>query len=82
MFFNLFNFFTIFLEFSITGRVGADQNDNFIFIISRAFPTYFGLKEAIMEFFDFLEFPLTSRAGTNRNDNFYFLSFSVFYNLF
>ena len=26
------NFFVIFLEFSVTGRVGTDRNDNFYFL--------------------------------------------------
>ena len=39
------NFFTIFLEFSITSRVGTPRNDFFFFFsLSRPFPTYFGLK--------------------------------------
>ena len=37
--------FSIFLEFSITGRVGTRRNDFFFFFsLSRPFPTYFGLK--------------------------------------
>ena len=38
------NFFVIFLEFSITRRVGTERNDNFYFSLSHLFPTYFGLK--------------------------------------
>ena len=37
--------FSIFLEFSITGRVGTPRNDFFFFFsLSWPFPTYFGLK--------------------------------------
>ena len=44
VFFNYLNFFTIFLEFSITRRVGMERTDNFYFSLLRHFTTYFGLK--------------------------------------
>ena len=39
-------FFTIFLEFSITRRVGTERSGAIIFIfsLSQHFPNYFGLK--------------------------------------
>ena len=37
-------FFAIFLEFSITRRVGTKRNDNFYFLSFSSFPTYFGKK--------------------------------------
>ena len=90
VFFNFWNFFAIFVEFSITRRVGSDQNGIFIFSLSRPSPTYFGLKRSHNSiFFNFLnffaiffKFSITRRVGTNRNDNFYFLSFMAFSNLF
>ena len=42
VFFNFLNFFAIFLEFSITGRVGTDRNDNFYFHSFLTFPNLFG----------------------------------------
>ena len=46
--FNFLNFFAIFLEFSITRRVGTEQNETkiFIFSLSLRFPTYFVLKRS------------------------------------
>ena len=46
VFFNFLNFFAIFLEFSVTRRVGTDRNGMtvFIFSLSLCFPTNFGLK--------------------------------------
>ena len=46
---NFLKFFAIFLEFSITGRVGTHRNEFFyffIFSLSRPLPTYFGLKRS------------------------------------
>ena len=37
VFFNFLNFFVIFLEFSITNRVGTKQNDNFYILSFSAF---------------------------------------------
>ena len=56
LFFSFLNFFPIFLEFSITCRVGMEWNGTIISIFSpsRPFPTYFGLKRShngIFEFF-------------------------------
>ena len=59
VFYIFLNFFTIFLEFSITSRVGTPRNDFLFFIIfslSRPFPTYFGLKSCQNVGFKFFEF--------------------------
>ena len=40
VFINFFNFFAIFLEFSITGRVRTKRNDNFHFL---SFPAFYNL---------------------------------------
>ena len=85
--FNFLNFFAIFLEFSITLRVGTERNDNFYFLSFPAFSNLFlAWHEAITLFFNFfnffLEFSITCRVGMEWNDNFYFLSFSAFSNLF
>ena len=57
MFFHFLNFFAIFMEFPIPGRVLMDRNDNFCFplILSRSRPVS-DLKEAILMFFNFLNF--------------------------
>ena len=76
-----FNFFAIFLEFSITGRVGTERNGTitFVFSLSHTIPAYFRLKRIHNGFFAiFLIFSITRRVGTERNDNFYLLSFSSF----
>ena len=39
------NFFAIFLEFSVSGRVGIDQNDDSYFLSFLAFPNLFWLEE-------------------------------------
>ena len=44
VFLKFLNFFAIFLEFSISSRVGTKRNDNFYVSHSRHFPTYFRLK--------------------------------------
>ena len=41
--FNFLNFFTVFLEFSITGHVGTKRNDNFYFLSFSAFFNLFWL---------------------------------------
>ena len=43
MFFDVFNFFAIVLEFFIPGEVGTDQNDNFFFLFQPLLAR-FGLK--------------------------------------
>ena len=93
IFFNFFNFVAIFLEFSITRRVGTERNvterqvlfSPFICLIQ----PILAWNKAIMVFFNFLnlfaiffEFSITRRVGMKRNDNFYFLSFSAFPNQF
>ena len=88
-FFNFFNFFAIFLEFSITRRVGTKQNDNFYFLSFSAFSNLFWLEmKKKWYFFNFLnylgiffEFYIRRRVGTKQNDNFYFLPFSSSFNL-
>ena len=42
--FNLLNFFAIFLEFSITHRVGTERNNNFYFFSFPAFSNLFWLE--------------------------------------
>ena len=85
VFFNFFEFFAIFFEFSITGQVGTHWND-FFFLSYSAFPNLFSLflgllqhilprKEAIIVFSIFLEFSITGRVGTPRNDFFFFSRF-------
>ena len=44
-FFNFLNFFAIFLEFSITHRVGTERHDNFYFLSSSTFSTLFWLQK-------------------------------------
>ena len=90
VFYNFLNFFAIFLEFSITLRVRAKQNDNFYFLSFSALSNLFWLEIMPYWFYDnfltcfviSLEFSITCRVGTERNDNTYFLSFSSFSNLF
>ena len=43
MFFNFLNFFSIFLEFPIPGRVGMDQNENFFSLTFASSPVSFWL---------------------------------------
>ena len=45
VFFNFLNFLAIFLEFSITDRVGNDRNDNFYFHSFSAIPNLFSLEK-------------------------------------
>ena len=87
-FFNFWNFFAIFLEFSISRRVGTKRNGTIIIIFShsRPFQTYFAWKKVIMVFLNLftilLEFSILRRVGTEGTDSFYFFSFSAFSNLF
>ena len=81
------NFFAIFLEFCIPGRVGTHQNDFFFF-----FSLFHGLSEPIfswneamrvfcnfLNFFAiFLEFSIPGRLETHRNDYFIFSLFQSF----
>ena len=81
-------FFTIFMEFSITHRVGTEQNGSIIFI--SLFLIFFQpilawnkfLIVSFNFFVIFLEFSSTRLVGTKRNDNFYFPYFSSFSDLF
>ena len=78
-----FNFYGIFLEFSITGQVETDRNDNFNFLPFSACLNLFWLEEKPLWYFLifynfqrlFLEFSISSLVGIDRNDNFHFLSF-------
>ena len=88
VFYNFLNFFAIFLEFSITSRVGIDRNDNFSLFLDLSQPVL-AWKEVVMKFFSFLsffaiflKFSNPGRAGTDWNDNFCFLFFSMFPTLF
>ena len=88
--FNFWNFFAIFLEFSISRRVGTKRHGTIIIIfsLSRPFQTYFAWKEAIVVFFNFLnffaiflEFSITRRVGTERTgpiNFFFFLHLVIF----
>ena len=89
VFYNFFNFLLFFLEFSLDCREGTKRSDNFYFLHSQRFPTYFSLewsRNGIFQFFEFFsiffEFSLARREGTKQSDNFYFLSFSAFSNIF
>ena len=89
IFFNLLNFFAIFLEFSLTRQFGTKRNDNFSFLSLSLFHPILAWNEATIVFFNFfefcslfLEFSITSPIGRKRKDNFYFFSFSAFSNLF
>ena len=89
IFFNFYNFFAIFLEFSITRRVVTKLNENYLFSpFLGLFQLTLAWNEAIMVFFNFLdffaiflEFSITRRVGTKGNENFYFPSFLDFSNL-
>ena len=85
VFFYIFNFFAIFLEFSFTPRVRMERKDNFYFLSFAAFSCLFLLEMKPQRyFFNFLNFLAiclefsityrvgTERSGTERNDNFYF----------
>ena len=82
--------FAIFLRFSITCRVGTEQNNNFYFLYFLAFLNLFLLQmkpkwyssKFLIFFAIWLEFSITHWVGTKRNDNLYFLSFSAFSNQF
>ena len=85
VFVNIFNFFAIFLEFSIMHWVGTEWNDNFYFRCFSDITNQKAWNEAIMVSFNFLnffaiflEFSITRRVGMERMDNFYFLSFTAF----
>ena len=79
-FFNFLNFLAIFLDISITGRVGTKRNETtiFIFSLSQPFPTYFGLKwssNGIFQFFEFFcfFFNFLLRVGQERNGTIIFI---------
>ena len=94
--FHFLNFFAIFLEFSITRRVGTErngteQNNNFYFLPLSALSNLFWPE--IKPYWHFLIFLIyllffsnfllrARRVGTEQNDNFYFLPLSALSNLF
>ena len=93
VFFNLLNFFTILLEFSITHRVGTERNGmewKFLFsLFLSVLQPILAWNGAIMVFFNFLnfllfflEFSISHQVGTKRIDNFHFPFFSAFSDLF
>ena len=91
VFFNFLNFFTTFLEFSITGRIGTERNDNFYFLSFSSFSKLLWLEmKPQWYFFNFLnffcyffvifmEFSIRHRVGTKRNDNFLFSLFPILF---
>ena len=80
MFSDFLNFFAIFLEFLILGRVGMDRNENFFFSHSRPVPSSFGLKWShndvlwIFKFFYYFFGIPYSRSGWNGSEWEYFCS--------
>ena len=91
VFYNFFSFYAIFFLFSITCRVGTEQNNNFYFLSFLAFLNLFLLQmmwnwysSNFLNFFAAicLEFSIAHWVGMKRNDNFYFFSFSAFSSLF
>ena len=76
VFLNFLNFFAIFLEFSITGRVGTEQTCNFYFLSFWAFLNLFLLQmkpkwysTIFLSFFSICsEFSITHLVGTKRNE--------------
>ena len=86
VFFNFFNSFAIFLVFSITRRIGTEQNDNFYFLSLSSFSNLFWLQmkpQWHFLFFSifllfFLEFSITRRVGTEQNGTITFI-FSLSY---
>ena len=83
-------FFSIFLEFSITRRVETKRNDNFCFPSFSALFNVFWLEMKpqwyffnFFKFFPiFLEFSITRQVGAEQKNSFYFLPFSTFPPLF
>ena len=76
VFLNFLNFFAIFLEFSITCRVGTEQTNNFYFLSFWAFLNLFLLQmkpkwysTIFLNFFVICsEFSITHLVGTKRNE--------------
>ena len=67
MFFIFLNFFAIFLEFPIPGRVEMDRTNNFFFSHPRPLSSRFGMKRSHNNVFlifllFFLEFPISGRV--------------------
>ena len=87
VYFNFFNFVAIFLEFSISRRLGAERTDNFYFLpFLSSFNLWWLEIEPLWYFLiflvTFLEFSITRWVGTKRNNNIYFHSFLAFSNIF
>ena len=81
VFSNFLNFFAVFLEFSIMGRVGPHRNI-FFFLSFVGFPNLFWLVKKLRWcflifgiFLLFFEFSITGRVGTHRNS--FLLIFSL-----
>ena len=85
VFWNFLNFFDIFLEFSIPGRVETHRNDYFYSFSFSAFPILFWLEKKLWWcfpiFWIFLEFCITGRVATHRKDFFFFFLFPLFLSL-
>jgi len=91
VFINFLNLFAIFLEFSITRRVGMKRNDNFYFLSFSAFSNLFRLEIKPYEYLLLLRILLLFFwnfqlwvwwVGTDRNNMFHYLSFLAFFNVF
>ena len=87
VFSNFFNFFAIFLEFSIPSRVGTHRNYFFFFFsLSWLFATYFGQKrsyDGIFKFFEcFCYFFRIFYYGSGKHTLKRFFLFSLFLGLF
>jgi len=91
VFINFLNLFAIFLEFSITRRVGMKRNDNFYFLSFSAFPNLFRLAIMPYEYLLLLRILLlffwnfqlwVGWVGMDRNNMFHYLSFLAFFNVF
>ena len=84
VFLNFRNFFSIFLEFSITCRVGTKRNNNFYFLSFWAVLNLFFLQmkpkwycSNFLNFFaNCLEFSITHWVGTKRNETIIYI-FSI-----
>ena len=90
--FKFSNYFAIFLEFSISCRVGTKTEWYVLYsLFLGLYQPILAWNEAIIVFFNFLNFfaiflefsiTLRERNRTERNDKFYFLYFYAFYNQF
>ena len=89
VFFNFLDFFLIFLQFSITRRVGTKRNDNFYFPSFSAFFNLFWLEMKLQRYFlifwiFYWNFLLRVRLERNGTITFIFLpshSFPIYFGL-